>query len=258
MAVNEQATTIESKGAPSKKVNRMWGFDLDTWNSLVLWSLGATAVAAFAIAISTRAVIVLQKEAEIQTKQEFERYKLEASKEIAASEAHTKDSEARTKEAELKIEQLRLQIGDRQIDQTKFVKSLEGATSSWPVEIVFPKGNREAYLLARSIYNGLHAADWPVSEPTPIEPDKMFELIDDPMLVAAGGAPPPGLFLVLNLQDETTAFGVKRLHPPVPWSALPRAIVKSFIGGIVSISLVGSTASPPPPRTLRLVIGPKP
>src|ERR1700730_19355257 len=84
----------------SKRVRRMWGFDLESWNSLLLLSLAITALAAFAVVVSTTAIMRLQKAAELATKEEFERYKLEAGVRIA-------DSEARTKEAEEKLERLR-------------------------------------------------------------------------------------------------------------------------------------------------------
>lgn len=79
-------------------------------------SLGAAALAAFAVVLSTIAVIRLQKAAEQETKREFDTYKLEAGKSIA-------EANARTKEAELKLEQLRKRMGPRQIDADIFLKA---------------------------------------------------------------------------------------------------------------------------------------
>jgi hypothetical protein len=43
----------------SKGESRMWGLDLDWWNTLMLWSLGLAAVAAICVLVTTRVVIVL-------------------------------------------------------------------------------------------------------------------------------------------------------------------------------------------------------
>jgi hypothetical protein len=96
----------------SKKVRRMLGFDLDSWNVLMVGSLALAAIAAFAVVVSTIAVIRLQKVSELETKQEFEQYKLEAAEKIS-------ESNARTKEAELKLALLDKKITPRVIDDAQ-------------------------------------------------------------------------------------------------------------------------------------------
>jgi hypothetical protein len=78
--------------ASSNKVRRMWGLDLDSWNLALLGSLGFAALAAFALVVSTNAVIRLQKAAESATKDEFDRYKLDADKKIAEAEARANEA----------------------------------------------------------------------------------------------------------------------------------------------------------------------
>jgi hypothetical protein len=60
----------------SNRVRRMLGHDLDWWNSAMLLSLGAVAIAAVAVVLTTYAVLKLQKQAEVETRIEFDRYKL--------------------------------------------------------------------------------------------------------------------------------------------------------------------------------------
>jgi hypothetical protein len=67
----------------SKRVSRMLGLGLDSWNSIMLWALGIGAVAALTVVLSQWVIIKLQK-LEAQDKAEaFERFKLETGKEIA-------------------------------------------------------------------------------------------------------------------------------------------------------------------------------
>ena len=67
---------------PSKKVRRMFGFDLDWWNTAMVVSLGFGAIAALAVLVSTAVVIKLQKETEVELKLALER-------EIAARQPRT-------------------------------------------------------------------------------------------------------------------------------------------------------------------------
>jgi hypothetical protein len=45
----------------SRKVRRLFGLDLHSWELIMLWSLGGAAVAALAVVVSTTAVVKLQK-----------------------------------------------------------------------------------------------------------------------------------------------------------------------------------------------------
>jgi len=78
----------------------MLGMGLDGWNVLMVSSLGLGALAAFALVVSTVAIIKLQKASEIETRAEFDKYKLDAGKEIAGANE-------RTAKAELALEKLK-------------------------------------------------------------------------------------------------------------------------------------------------------
>jgi hypothetical protein len=88
----------------SKKVREMLGLDLDSWNNMLVASLAIAAAAAVIVGVSTFAVIRLQNAAELETKEEFDRYKLEAAKSIS-------EANARTKEAEVKLAEIREKLG---------------------------------------------------------------------------------------------------------------------------------------------------
>ncbi len=65
----------------------------------MLLSLGAAALSAFAVVISTTAVVKLQKQEVLDTNEALEKYKLDAGAKMA-------EANARTKEAELKLAEL--------------------------------------------------------------------------------------------------------------------------------------------------------
>src|SRR5258708_26157937 len=96
----------------SKKVRRMFGFDLDWWNDAMLLSLGAAALAAVALAVSSTIVIKLQKQEAI-----------DAGVKIA-------ELNVRAKEAELKLEQLHRRVAPRKIDHDAVLKAMNGQPAS--------------------------------------------------------------------------------------------------------------------------------
>src|SRR5467141_2003438 len=77
----------------STKVRRMFGLDLDGWNTAMVVFLALAAASATAVGVSQYIIIKLQKAAEIESKQDFDRYKLEAGKQIAEAEARGKEAE---------------------------------------------------------------------------------------------------------------------------------------------------------------------
>ncbi|MBM3731902.1 MAG: hypothetical protein FJW24_00300 [Acidimicrobiia bacterium] len=69
----------------SKRVSRMLGLDLDSWNDVMVASLAIGAAAAVVVLMATFAVIRLQKAESAAAKDEFERYKLAVSVDIAGA-----------------------------------------------------------------------------------------------------------------------------------------------------------------------------
>src|ERR1700674_686608 len=74
----------QTENAPfSKRVKGMLGFDLDWWNAAMLVALGAAALAAIALLLSNKAVVVLQDREAKDNAAAFVRYQMEAGKKIA-------------------------------------------------------------------------------------------------------------------------------------------------------------------------------
>jgi len=87
----------------SKPVRRMLGFDLESWETALVASLMAAALAAVFVGVATWTVIKLQRQAVRDSAAAFETYKLEAGKQIS-------EANARTAEANLQIAELNLQL----------------------------------------------------------------------------------------------------------------------------------------------------
>jgi hypothetical protein len=84
----------------SKRLRRMLGFSLHSWENLMVgWLMVAGIVAVF-IGISTLAVVKLTRQELANSKEEFEAYKLDAGTKIA-------DANARALEAQLALEKLK-------------------------------------------------------------------------------------------------------------------------------------------------------
>jgi hypothetical protein len=73
-----------------------FGHNLPWWNEAMLISLGVAALCAVAVALTTTIVVRMQGSAEADTKEAFERYKLEA-------ETNINDAKARAAKAELDL-----------------------------------------------------------------------------------------------------------------------------------------------------------
>lgn len=90
----------------------MWfGLGLHTWEVLMLWSLAIVAVAGFAVVVCTRGVVVLQRAEIAESKDAFERYKVDAkaisdkaNTEIASAKAETAKANRETAALKLALE----------------------------------------------------------------------------------------------------------------------------------------------------------
>jgi hypothetical protein len=67
----------------SKKVSRMLGIDLHSWEQLMLASLGIAGLVAVAVFITTASVVILQRAENARTKNEFDEYKLTVEGQVA-------------------------------------------------------------------------------------------------------------------------------------------------------------------------------
>ena len=91
----------------AKRVSRVLGFDLHSWEQLMLLSLGAAALAAVAVVVTTAAVVVGTRDENARTRLEFETYQIEAGKQAAKSDEHIAELNNQTER--LKGENLALQ-----------------------------------------------------------------------------------------------------------------------------------------------------
>jgi hypothetical protein len=84
---DEMPTT--DKESFSKKVSRMLGFGLDSWNNVMIGSLAAGALAAVVVVLSQWVIIRLQGEEAVASAEAFARYKLETEEKITEARKET-------------------------------------------------------------------------------------------------------------------------------------------------------------------------
>lgn len=150
---------------------------------------------------------------------------------------------------------LRKQIGPRQIDSDKFMKALEGKPKA-PIEIMFPKENGEAFLLALQFRDLLRKAGWQASEPIPVPLNDIPRLANQPSHIAAGGEPIGiGVVVRADTNEEFEQFGSMTANSPA--AAIFNAISQTF-GGAAGHTAGPNVLNTPPRGTVRIVVGPKP
>jgi hypothetical protein len=88
------ATMPTAEDPTSRKVKRVLGFGLQSWEQLMLLSLGIAGLVAVGVFITTASVVILQRRETAEAKKELESYKLEAGEKIAAADAAGKAAQA--------------------------------------------------------------------------------------------------------------------------------------------------------------------
>lgn len=97
------ATANSEKVAFSRKVKRVLGLDLHSWEQLMLLSLGVAGLLALAVFLTTAAVVILTRDENAKTKAEFDSYKVEAGKQIAGAQADVANAVAETAKSNERI-----------------------------------------------------------------------------------------------------------------------------------------------------------
>jgi hypothetical protein len=174
----------------SKTVRRMFGLSLHAWENVMVGSLAFAAFAALVVGIATFAVVKLQRQEIAASKDELERYKLDAGQAIA-------EAGARAAEANLALEKFK---APRQIKGAEFVRALAGKPKA-PVEIVFVRDDAESWALSLQIEHWLKAANWPVSAPAAIAGPDEPKYATSPSAIQAGGQP-RGVTIVHRMASE--------------------------------------------------------
>jgi hypothetical protein len=149
---------------------------------------------------------------------------------------------------------LRKEMGPRHIDPDKFVAALTDKPKA-PVEIMFPKENGEAFMLAIEFRDAIRKAGWQASEPIPVPPTDIPRLANQPSTAGVGGEP---VGVSVAVRADTQA-DFEQFGPGIntPANAIFNAISAAFGTG------AGYVAGPevfnaPARGTVRIVVGPKP
>lgn len=118
----------------SEGERRMFGFDLHGWEALMLWSLTIAALAAVAVVLSTRIVILLQREENKAKSEELAKYQADAGIRIAealtaAAKAHERAADLERQTELLRVEAERAKesaaLANKQILEMKRMRRLE-------------------------------------------------------------------------------------------------------------------------------------
>jgi hypothetical protein len=182
----------------SKRVRRMFGLSLESWNTIMLVSLGVGAIAAFAVVVSTSAVIKLQKQESTDASLAFEQYKLGVARQTAGLE-----KEAAV--ARLETEKLKEVVAWRTLP-TETASELEKilAVNPGSVNLRYSDGDPESLYFAIQISQILSQAHWKVASGALKIPAVVFGIV----LPNASGA---------DAETLRKAFSVAK----IPYSANP-------------------------------------
>jgi hypothetical protein len=245
-ATHEIAMTMNSD--LSKKVRRMLGLGLDSWNNIMLFFLAVAAVAAAVVGFSTYATIQLAKQEAADSKREFDAYKLTVEGKVAdAKSAGIKAGEtagnALVRAAELEKEAANAKLETEKIKQVVAwrsilpheASSLEKVLMAKPgsVNLRWMDGDPEALFLAIQIAQLLSKAHWQVA-PGAVKPPNtiMFgislpdtnpdgqtlrEAFTSAQMPFATDAVPPGIgFSISEIAGAPTLMVGSRRPPQFP------------------------------------------
>jgi hypothetical protein len=149
----------------SRRLGMYLGIDGDTWNALTLIFLAATAIAAFGLLVSQRAVIVLQKEADLASKEKI--VILENASAKANERAALLEKEAAT--ARLEQERLKQELAWREITKIQALKIKEIIGDfRMQITISWPSGDAESAMFAKYIGAAILTAGSEISAFSPM------------------------------------------------------------------------------------------
>ena len=158
-------TSADNAQAPSatfsKRVRRMLGLDLHSWEEIMIFSLAAAALVAGAVVVSTWAVIRLQREAV-----------KEADVKISAAIGEAARANERAAEIEASVAWRRIPKS-KQLEIASRLKRFSGQT----VSLWYSAGDKESETFASEIASALSDAKWNVFSPAAV------------MTMAASGRP---------------------------------------------------------------------
>lgn len=219
----------------------MLGLDLDSWNSVMLLALGAAAIAATVVGISTYCVIQLQKQESIDASLEMARIKKDS------DEAHKK-----TIEAQLQLEQLKRQVGPRHLNRETFLGALIGEVTG-QVEVLYSRDDAEAMELAQQIALALEETGWKVLHRDPI-PDNKENL---PSAMGVSGQPKGVTVAAHSISEKESEASLMRMSGK-DWVKTPYTVLSHALEvGLGGVSGWASGPNAPVAGTLRIIVAPR-
>src|SRR5215467_3203855 len=222
----------------SRKVRRVFGLDLHSWEQLMLLSL-------LAVFITTASVVILQRAENAKTKNEFEEYKLEAGANVAEANARAAEANQKAQEASLELAKLTEAMSPRFVDPRISIANIEKHAAVLGKITIVSCPDFEPFRLAGQINAMLRHAHWD-STIVPYDDEVLFDG------VVVKSLPPP-------------AYGPQAVTANVAW--MP---VWDAVNGLVEqlslskIDATRGTASPAEEKLysaaneLRILIGRKP
>jgi hypothetical protein len=161
-----EAPSIE-KTAFSRKVKRVLGLDLHSWEQLMLLSLGIAGLIAVAIFVTTASVVILQRHETAEAKRELDAYKLTVDGKVAAAKSEGIKAGETASNALLRAEELRAanlvleaQIAPRRLTrpQQQKIADLLVRYAGRSVAVVSYAMDAESAVLGQQILESLAAA----------------------------------------------------------------------------------------------------
>lgn len=147
----------------------MLGFGLDWWNAAMLISLGLGALAAIAVLVTTRAVIVLQDREAKENAAAFGKYKLEAGERATALETAGKvaqasiaEANARAIEAQLALERFKAPRTITALEQDTLASKLLPFAGTKAKVWMLPTAGVDVASLGDAIIHILSTSKWTV------------------------------------------------------------------------------------------------
>lgn len=231
----------------SKKVRRMFGLSLDTWNNIMVVFLGLGALAALIVVVSTFIIIRLQKLEAVDANLALEQYKLGVAAQVAAAneagiEAGKMAGNAVLRAAELEKEAANARLETEKIKEVvawralppTVASELEKTLSAKPgsVNLRYTDGDPEALFLAIQISQILTQAHWKFA-PGAVKPANA--IVFGFVLPDANGVD------AQTLREAFSAAKVPFTRGPLPQSGISFSI--STIAGAPTL-MVGSKEPP--------------
>jgi hypothetical protein len=215
-----------TKTSFSRKVRRVLGLDLHSWEQWMLLALGLAAFAAVAVVVTTTSVVILTRHENAETKKEYAAYKLTVDGKVAdaqkegieagktAGGALLKAAEAneRATKAELELERLKASRTLTPEQQQRLVSKLQAFAGQKYSFNVFP--DPEPIGLMRLIDNVLKTAGW----------IRIGSQIGDIVVEEAGTAHDSGIGIGIKRESSTVLQSIAlQLTAALTWEELPSA-----------------------------------